>query len=567
MNTALSAAVEVDSVTGQTTRGKKGRVAGARTSPATSGDPNPTRTMVTKTISPSDDGTVKPSSAESPQNPDENARVARNAESDASSDEATEGVGPRGGTAAGGRKLSRVGKELQRRTSKVISTINTKFKREYSRGLQMRAVVPSADSLAVSAANSTSTGFFSPPSFQLTQIIHDARCFLPRVGHVCVPCGGDILIFGGVDHESTVTNDFLRYVPGLNVFEPIKAQGDFPSARSYCTIVPWVAPGTSREQLILFGGCDECEQLSTTYKYDPPMRAWTAVRTEHKPPARHGHVALVNDGRVYIHGVMDDMWQFDGTDWTQVQYRCPKGAAPGTPSPETIAMPARTGHTACMWVHSRHKVPCFYFFGGDISGTGSATNDLWIFTLSTCRWNQIVDYAGNAPPPRFKHGSCIFDNHWMLICGGVNHGWFRDSVLGDMYAYDMQANCWFSITVQSVLSSANVELSNLTVIQSTRAVYSFGAREEGTNSAVATCDVFRLSPLVTFVSFSALRHQVEALDEIVKLTGETQSADKGAKLAQMQQAISKLAEEMAAIREENESLKKRLSEVERLVPR
>ncbi|KYK66432.1 kelch repeat-containing protein [Toxoplasma gondii TgCatPRC2] len=531
--------------------------------------------MVTKAGSPSEDGPSRKSNAEGSKITDETSTTLAAGDGDSdetSGDETAERAALRGGTGGGARKLSRVGKEVQRRTSKMINTINTKFKREYSRGLQMQGIVPAADDMAT-AANSTSTGFFSPPSFQLTQIIHDSRCFLPRVGHVCVASGGDILIFGGVDHKQTVTNDFLRYVPGLNVFEPIKAQGDIPSARSFCTIVPCVASGTNREQLILFGGCDDGEQLSTTYKYDPPMRTWTAVQTEHKPPARHGHVALVNDGRVYIHGgydgdrVMDDMWQFAGADWTQVQYRSPKGAAPGTQLAETIAMPARTGHSACMWLHSRHKVPCFYFFGGDVSGTGSATNDLWIFTLSTCRWNQIVDYAGSAPPPRFKHGSCIFDNHWMLVCGGVNHGWFRDSVLGDMYAYDMQANCWFSITVQSVLSPANVELSNLTVIQSTRAIYSFGAREEGTNSSVATCDVFRLSPLVTFVSFSALRLQVEALDEIVKLTTETQSAEKVAKLAQMQNAISKLTEEMAAIREENESLKKRLSEVERLVPR
>lgn len=28
-----------------------------------------------------------------------------------------------------------------------------------------------------------------------------------------------------------------------------------------------------------------------------------------------------------------------------------------------------------------------------------------------------------------RHGSCVFDNHWMLVCGGLNHGWFTDYVL------------------------------------------------------------------------------------------------------------------------------------------
>lgn len=73
-----------------------------------------------------------------------------------------------------------------------------------------------------SAPGSSSSGFFSPPSFQLTQIIHDNKCFFPRKGHCCVNGGGDVLIFGGLSADGSVLNDFIRYIPGLNVFEPMK---------------------------------------------------------------------------------------------------------------------------------------------------------------------------------------------------------------------------------------------------------------------------------------------------------------------------------------------------------
>lgn len=57
--------------------------------------------------------------------------------------------------------------------------------------------------------------------------------------------------------------------------------------------------------------------------------------------------------------------------------------------------------------------------------------------------------------------------------------------------------------------------------------------------------------------------QVEALDEIVKMG--TDSGEKALKITQMQAAIQKLTDEVTAIRRENDSLKRRMAEVERLV--
>lgn len=148
-------------------------------------------------------------------------------------EEGQQSEGGKGGSPRASR-LSSMGKDLQRRTSRVLSTINTKMKGDGSGGPHARVVVPSVEEKEVAAANTTSTGFFSPPSFQLTQIIHDSKCFLPRTGHACVASGGDILIFGGVDQQRTVMNDFLRYLPGMNVFEPIKVSCRWGNSTRIC---------------------------------------------------------------------------------------------------------------------------------------------------------------------------------------------------------------------------------------------------------------------------------------------------------------------------------------------
>lgn len=91
------------------------------------------------------------------------------------------------------------------------------------------------------------TAFFSPPSFQLTQIIHDSHCFIPRQGHSCVAGGGDVLIFGGQDADGQFLNDFIRYIPWINAFEPMKkVKGQIPAPRVGATMVTWVKPTTNR---------------------------------------------------------------------------------------------------------------------------------------------------------------------------------------------------------------------------------------------------------------------------------------------------------------------------------
>ncbi|OEH80005.1 kelch motif domain-containing protein [Cyclospora cayetanensis] len=444
------------------------------------------------------------------------------------------------------------------------------------------------------------TAFFSPPSFQLTQIIHDSHCFIPRQGHCCVAGGGDFLIFGGKDAEGELFNDFIRYIPGINAFEPMKkVRGQTPVPRMGATMVTWVNPKTTqhaaqtpqsqalsgakevlvcfllrdREHVFLFGGKGPGGELATGSLYDPGARTWTIVASTKKPPKRAFHISVVFD-KVFVHGgqsgesVLDDMWVWDGEEWSEVQY-----------DKDTESMPARCGHSASAWVHKKHKEPCIFFFGGDSTGRGLATNDVWIFSIKTHKWKQVTAYAGNAPPARFGHNSCVFDSNWVIISGGYSGGWISNYVLsgelrifgcfsegdqgswegGDMYTYDLQANCWFTLEMCGMKS--NTCLMHLVLHVPTRTVFSFGAQDTETGTGPVSSDVYRLSPLITYVSFASLRNQVESMNEVINLSFDSQSEGVGRAIRKVDALMKRLEtveREIEGLRTANEYLTKQL---------
>ncbi|XP_026192098.1 uncharacterized protein LOC34619265 [Cyclospora cayetanensis] len=334
------------------------------------------------------------------------------------------------------------------------------------------------------------TAFFSPPSFQLTQIIHDSHCFIPRQGHCCVAGGGDFLIFGGKDAEGELLNDFIRYIPGINAFEPMKkVRGQTPVPRMGATMVTWVNPKTNREHVFLFGGKGPGGELATGSLYDPGARTWTIVASTKKPPKRAFHISVVFD-KVFVHGgqsgesVLDDMWVWDGEEWSEVQY-----------DKDTESM----------------------------------------------------------------HNSCVFDSNWVIISGGYSGGWISNYVLSDMYTYDLQANCWFTLEMCGMKS--NTCLMHLVLHVPTRTVFSFGAQDTETGTGPVSSDVYRLSPLITYVSFASLRNQVESMNEVINLSFDSQSEGVGRAIRKVDALMKRLEtveREIEGLRTANEYLTKQL---------
>ncbi|KAL8453551.1 hypothetical protein Emag_001770 [Eimeria magna] len=394
-----------------------------------------------------------------------------------------------GGTPRSSGRMRQAKQQLKTSTERLVHSLSANRKQK----AQPRRV-EGGDSEDDADKSGPSTAFFSPPSFQLTQIIHDSHCFLPRQGHSCVAGGGDVLIFGGKDADGQLLNDFIRYIPGINAFEPMKkVKGQTPVPRTGATMVTWVKPTTNREHVFLYGGKGATGDIGTGSLYDPGARTWTSVNPSKKPAPRSSHVSVVFE-KVFVHGglhddlVLDDMWMWDGAEWQQVTY-----------DEETPPMPARCGHSASAWVHKKHKEPCIFFFGGDTTGRGLASNE---------------------------------------------------------------ANCWFSVEMCGVKS--NTCLTHLVMTPPTRTVFSFGAQDIETGSGPVSSDVYRLSPLITYVSFAALRNQVESMSEVINLTFDSQSEGVGRAIRKVDALMKRLEtveKEVEGLRTANEHLSRELEAV------
>ncbi|KAL8431735.1 hypothetical protein ACSSS7_005061 [Eimeria intestinalis] len=477
-----------------------------------------------------------------------------------------------GGTPRSSGRMRQAKQQLKTSTERLVHSLSATRKQK----AQPRRV-EGGDSEEEAEKTGPSTAFFSPPSFQLTQIIHDSHCFVPRQGHSCVAGGGDVLIFGGKDAEGQLLNDFIRYIPGINAFEPMKkVKGQAPVPRTGATMVTWVKPTTNREHIFLYGGKGAIGDIGTGSLYDPGTRTWTAVNPGKKPTPRSSHVSVVFE-KVFVHGatgspstallpfigdnndylftislilcvvlskglhddvVLDDMWMWDGAEWQQVKYDA-----------DTAPMPARCGHSASAWVHKKHKDPCIFFFGGDTTGTTLVKQHLLELSVDSAR---VAD----------KHSSCIFDSNWAIISGGYNGGWISDYVLADMHTYDLQANCWFSVEMCGVKS--NTCLTHLVMTPPTRTVFSFGAQDIETGSGPVSSDVYRLSPLITYVSFAALRNQVESMSEVINLTFDSQSEGVGRAIRKVDALMKRLEtveKEVEGLRTANAHLSRQLEAV------
>ena len=129
----------------------------------------------------------------------------------------------------------------------------------------------------------------------------------------------------------------------------------------------------------------------------------------------------------------------------------------------------------------------------------------------------------------------------------------------DMHTYDLQANCWFSIEMCGVKS--NTCLTHLVMIHPTRTVFSFGAQDTETGTGPVSSDVYRLSPLITYVSFAALRNQVESMSEVINLSFDSQSEGVGRAIRKVDALMKRLEiveKEVEGLRTANEFLSRQL---------
>ena len=194
--------------------------------------------------------------------------------------------------------------------------------------------------------------------------------------------------------------------------------------------------------MLLFGGSDDSDEaLAETWTFNAATDTWTQVTPTTSPPART-YAQMVYTGsdtttEIYLFGGNDgttyfnDVWRFDGSDWTQV--------TTGGTSPTV-----RTHH-ALAYDSTNDMI---LLFGGR-DATGTLLADTWELNLSNDTWSQDTS---SGPTARMAHGLTYdpTNDNFVLVSGASNDG---DSILNDTWHYDSTSG-WTAISPTQAAPSA-----------------------------------------------------------------------------------------------------------------
>jgi N-acetylneuraminic acid mutarotase len=292
--------------------------------------------------------------------------------------------------------------------------------------------------------------------------------------------------------------DFWTWVSGANTADQlgsygtkgVAAAGNRPGARQYSAT--WT---DSSGQLWLFGGESSASSSSTYYfndlwKFNGTYWTWVSgasivnqfgtygtkgvAAATNIPGARYGAVSWIdNSGNFWLfggegydstgaygpYGLLNDLWKFDGTNWTwvsgantanQIGTYGTKGVAAATNIPG-----AREG--AVSWIDGSGQLWLFGGYGYDSAGSGNVLNDLWKFDGTNWIWvsgsntsGQIGTYgtkgvaaATNVPGARDRAVSWIDRYGALWLFGGNGHDSTSSyGYLNDLWVFTVNGNYW-----------------------------------------------------------------------------------------------------------------------------
>ena len=167
---------------------------------------------------------------------------------------------------------------------------------------------------------------------------------------------------------------------------------------------------SNRDQSIIFGGRAGSDLLADTWAYrgDWYSRRWEQIETPNAPAARHlpaaafdplrdrmviyGGQNLSEDGREFVN--LYDMWEFDGTTWTQVMAEGPKIRKP-----------------LLSYDEARNQL---ILLGND----ETLATQMYIYDAAAQTWNEVTP---EALPPCVNDSAITYDSdkHLTYVIGGV----------------------------------------------------------------------------------------------------------------------------------------------------
>lgn len=135
------------------------------------------------------------------------------------------------------------------------------------------------------------------------------------------------------------------------------------------------------------------------------------------PSQRRENPGVASATKMYVFGgrsgssggaVMNDLWEFDGSTWTQ---KTANGA---------VGSPPKRDRAAICWDSFRDRL---IVFGGD-DGTGKSLGDTWEWNPSTNKWSNITPAAPAISPPARRWSSMAQDPSTgiLVLFGGLSGG-------------------------------------------------------------------------------------------------------------------------------------------------
>ncbi|CBZ49974.1 putative kelch motif domain-containing protein [Neospora caninum Liverpool] len=356
-------------------------------------------------------------------------------------------------------------------------------------------------------------GVLSPACFCLTEVLQNAEVFKSFDCQSVAFIQPEIFCYGAKRGKTGTSEAVMIYDYQENIFSLAEAPKDEdnpesrPQGRTAASFVRRkpLKGGSDPEKgvLTLFGGENSASELTDrVWNFDPVAKTWKEVQTGGpRPSARFGHAACTstNFKTMYVYGGMDqhgvardDAYVFGEDDiWSEL------------PMAEVCAdIPARCFHTLVAGRPARSAREYLLLFGGDSTGSGAASNELWMYSLTSKNWKRVTDASGSPPKARMKH-SCVFANNRMWICGGEAWEWLGTTTFKDLYGYDLTLNYWFLCDVflsKPRNESHNFMLGPIAISSTTRSVIIFGheSDSEGNKQSV----IYRATPVCTFAYLS-----------------------------------------------------------------
>ncbi|MBL8923715.1 MAG: hypothetical protein JNJ54_32975 [Myxococcaceae bacterium] len=248
---------------------------------------------------------------------------------------------------------------------------------------------------------------------------------------------GSIFVFGGASSAGFLSDTWKLSVPQTQLtWSQVLASGTPPPQRSgFATVFD-----SARRKLYVHGGyVDAASGDGTTWAFDVATTTWSVVSTS--GPARSyaamafdptRNVALLFGGRIQPNDIdQNDVWQFNGTSWTQL-------TVSGTPPP------AREDHSAFFDPVGN----TLFIFGGFVSPGDPDANgrsDTWAlsgFGGGTPTWQQVS--AAPVPPARWGAGVAYDpDRRLFVLFGGAGARFGANAVLrGDTWTFNPATLSW-----------------------------------------------------------------------------------------------------------------------------